>query len=452
MITNISNAYIGDVSISRIYQGDELVYVTGHPDILCEWISNDSSTAPRPDVYFDTSVRPDTSTSVEISYQLSEFPVAGVGDIGVLFGCTHLQAHGFSFSGDFYMGVHSYKNGVWSAIRARALSDMDGQGTPDTNKHLYKMVTGNLTCTVYYDSSVYTSAISSQKTFDITAYLFSRNYENTSNSKSIRGTRIYYCKVWQSNNLIRFYIPVLHWNNGQYVPCFYDKVNDTYIYNLGTDAPTYKIQGDYLLDYLGAQPETTIPNTITYKTRYDSGVVAATSLATDTKFRLVYGKENFIFGSGTSAQTTPTWQQYSLLCPGNLYRVTFNAGSREEGAITAGLIADSSAVYDVHTISTYYEGGMGRAYLDNVLKWSSAFPVTYLSSNTIHMFNRHGDASVINAGAGSRIYYINFTKSNVPAKTYIPVFHNNQAAFLDLNSGTYIYNIGTDAPYYQFKR
>ena len=128
-------------------------------------------------------------------------------------------------------------------------------------------------------------------------YLLTRNRNAGEIGGSPSGLKMYYCKIWEDNNLIRFYIPVLHYTNGQYTPCFYDKVNDTYIYNLGTDTPTYKISGDYLLDYLGAPPEQSIPNSTSYVMRYDSGVVASTNLQTDTKFRLVYGRENFIYGS-----------------------------------------------------------------------------------------------------------------------------------------------------------
>lgn len=53
------------------------------------------------------------------------------------------------------------------------------------------------------------------------------------------GTKIYYAKIWDNNTLIRNYIPVLHYINNQYVPCFKDQVNGTYIYNSGTDDPVY---------------------------------------------------------------------------------------------------------------------------------------------------------------------------------------------------------------------
>ena len=283
-------------------------------------------------------------------------------------------------------------------------------------------------------------------------YMFAINNQGTVDYRCLADTRIYYMKIWRDNNLIRFYIPVLHYINGQYTPCFYDKVNDTYIYNLGTDTPTYKISGDYLLDYLGAQPETEIPTTANVALRYDTGVITTTSLATDVKFRLVYGRENFVFGTGTSGSTTPTWQQYSLCCPGNYNRLTYNFGSRSQGAISTNLVMDSSTVVEVNKCSAFFDEGKGRTYFNDTLVFQTDYISEYLSSNTIHLFNRHGDSTNINSVKGSRIYYINFTTSNIPTKTYVPVLHNNQAAFLDLNSGNYIYNIGTSAPYYNFQK
>ena len=455
MITNISNAYIGDASISRIYQGAELVYVNSHPDILLEYISNgDAST--NPDVYFNTSINPDLTLKVEAKYSYHNRNYSGGAALfGSRASANDSRYYLFTFAGLQIDGQSLYTAKFW-------FKNLEGYSAVVPTLDEPHVIT---TCATYSSDSAATAvnciidgsttsravSISSALSNTHQMYMFAINNQGTVDYRCLADTRIYYMKIWRDNRLARFFIPVLHWLNGQYVPCFYDKVTDIYIYNLGTDTPTYKIQGDYLLDYLGAPPEQSIPNTTSYIMRYDSDVVADTSLATDVKFRLVYGRENFIFGSGTSGQTTPTWQQYSLLCPGNLYRVNFNSGSREEGAISAGLITDSSAVYDVHTLSTYFEEGKSRIYLDDSFAWQTTFVSSYISSNTIHLFSRHGDASNSNAGAGSRIYYINFTKSNVPAKTYIPVFHNNQAAFLDLNSGTYIYNIGTDAPYYQFK-
>lgn len=78
----------------------------------------------------------------------------------------------------------------------------------------------------------------------VPAYLFAYNVNGTINTKvSYSGLKIYCVKMWNSNNiLVKHFIPVLHYVNNQYVPCLYDKVNNNYIYNLGTQTPYYKIR------------------------------------------------------------------------------------------------------------------------------------------------------------------------------------------------------------------
>lgn len=446
-----SNVYVGDSSISRIYQGENLIFVSEHPDILLEYIDNGQA-ANRPNVYFDTGVYPDSSTSVEIVYQTSIHPVPGVGDSTILFGCTQLSSAGYSFSGDFYMAAPYYRNSAWYAYRTATFGDIDPQGTADTNKHMYKVVANNLTTTTYFDDSSISFSYSTHRTMEITAYLFGRHYNSTYNLLPQKGTRIYYCKIWKSNNLVRFYIPVLHWNNGQYVPCFYDKVNDTYTYNLGTDTPTYKIQGDYLLDYLGAQPETAVPTSLSSSIRYETSIYPSYDLQVDLKSRMLYGRENYICASATDSTTTPAWIQFGVGVVGNGENSRVYFGTNQYGNRYVTISQVGADIIKVHKYSFYFDTShYGQCYLDDTLQSVTSDATSILPPNTLHLFSRHGNSQDVNVANGSRIYYANFTNSNIPTKTFIPVLHNNQAAFLDLNSGTYIYNLGTAAPYYQFK-
>lgn len=42
--------------------------------------------------------------------------------------------------------------------------------------------------------------------------------------------KMYYCKIWDKDILVRDLIPVLDWDNK---PCLYDKINDKFYYNVG---------------------------------------------------------------------------------------------------------------------------------------------------------------------------------------------------------------------------
>jgi hypothetical protein len=67
------------------------------------------------------------------------------------------------------------------------------------------------------------------------AYLFncSGTYPAAYNPSAMR---LYYCRIYENEVLIRDFIPVLDWND---VPCLYDEVSDELFYNAGTDKFLY---------------------------------------------------------------------------------------------------------------------------------------------------------------------------------------------------------------------
>ena len=229
-----SNVYLGDSSIHRIYRGDSLIYIENTPDILLSYIANgpdDTSTSMR-DVYFDTDVNPTGLTTAEVKYQF----VSKSSAQEMIFGVNYNDKYYHLLKDTYGQSLFWYTNrigGVTSGVRPAGYSD--------TNIHtiLAQYTSSNLN--VSYDSSTYQGSKGSSTDPGTTAYLslFARNRGTSHDLYAYGGMKIYYLKFWDDNNLIRFYIPVLHWTNNQYVPCFYDKVNDNYIYNLGTDTPSY---------------------------------------------------------------------------------------------------------------------------------------------------------------------------------------------------------------------
>ena len=455
MLTN-SNFYIGDSSVSRLYQGENLIWDASHPDILLEYISNgDAST--NPDVYFNTSMAPDLTLKVETKYSYHNRSTAGGAALfGSRASANDSRYYLFTYAGLVVDGQNVYSAKFWFKNQEGYSATVPTLDEPHviTTCATYSSSSAATAVNCILDGSVTSKAVSISSALSNThqMYMFAINNQGTVDYKAYADTRIYYMKIWRDNNLVRFYIPVLHYINGQYTPCFYDKVNDTYIYNLGTDSPTYKISGDYLLDYIGALPETEIPTTATTNIRYDSGVYPSINLQTDIRSRSNYGTENYIFGSATDNTTNPKWQAYTLGCPGNLEQLRFSHAAHANGTATTTLTTIGTEITSVNTISAYYTSeGYIRCYLNGENKNNGTTPITIFPPNTIHLFSRHGNSQNINPARGSRIYFINFTTSNIPTKTYVPVLHNNQAAFLDLNSGTYISNMGSQTPYYQFK-
>ena len=73
-------------------------------------------------------------------------------------------------------------------------------------------------------------------------YLFGTNRHGSSDKKPITAdalTKLYSARVFIKGKCKSDCHPVLHWENGTYVPCFYDSISKTYLKNLGTDNVFY---------------------------------------------------------------------------------------------------------------------------------------------------------------------------------------------------------------------
>ena len=188
-----------------------------------------------------------------------------------------------------------------------------------------------------------------------------------------------------------------------------------------------------MLDYLGPNAETAVPVTKSSYLRYETGIVADTTIQIDTRFRLLWGGENYIYGSATDGTTTPTWQNFTIGYPGNLttLRACFGAGdsNRNKNITTIGLLAPCRT-------SMYFENNIGRCYLNDAL-FSQGSDSTKFSSQTIHIFSRHGNSQNVPVLNGARLYYCLISKSRIVKRSYIPVLHNGSPYLLDLNNGTY---------------
>ena len=392
-----------------------------HPDILLEYIANGpDSDSTRKNVYFDTGFVPTKSTRIECRTSI------------------HYLSNENRIFGNVY-------DSTWSGIRCFPGYSTGKLGGRMGSKTVY---CGSINADEIYTISIYgnygvemlvnetktNGGSYSWTTNDITAYIFAEHHYSAGARTSFSGVKMYYFKIWDSNNLVRFYVPVLHYYNGQYVACFYDKVNDNYIYNLGSDTAIYSSTGDYLLDYLGPVEETAVPVTASSNLRYDTGIFADTTIQIDTRFRLLWGGENYIYGSATDNTTTPTWQTFGVGYPGTLTTLRAMLGadasvSRVVNMTSVGLLAPC-------TTSHYYENDIGKCYLNKKL-FSGNSNIIDFSSQTIHIFSRHGNSQNVPVRNGARLYYCLISKSRIVQRSYIPVLHNGSPYLLDLNNGTY---------------
>ena len=66
-------------------------------------------------------------------------------------------------------------------------------------------------------------------------------------------TKIYAARIFDNNKCKGDLHPVLHWENGAFVPCFYDSISKTYIKNRGADEVHYMIDSheDIYISWIG---------------------------------------------------------------------------------------------------------------------------------------------------------------------------------------------------------
>ena len=386
-----------------------------HPDILLEYIANGpDSDSTRKNVYFDTGFVPTKSTRIECRTSIHY-----LSDESRIFGNVYDST---------WSGIRCFPGYSAGKLGGRMGSKTVYCGSINADEIYTISIYGNYGAEMLVNETKTNGGSYSWTTNDVTAYIFAEHHYSDGARTSFSGVKMYYFKIWDSNNLVRFYVPVLHYYNGQYTPCFYDKVNDNYIYNLGSGTVTYSSTGDYLLDYLGPDAETAVPVTKSSNLRYETGIVADTTIQIDTKFRLLWGGENYIYGSATDSTTTPTWQTFGIGYPGNLTTLRAMLGadasnSRVVNMTTVGLLAPS-------TTSHYYENDIGKCYLNEKL-FSDSSNIINFSSQTIHIFSRHGNSQNVPVLNGARLYYCLISKSRIVQRSYVPVLHNGSPYLLD---------------------
>lgn len=424
-----------------------------HPDILLEYLENGTDDTAASDVYFDTGYSPGIQTSMEIRYKHTALRgdqcICGrrEQDLGARQYIMYLYTNGNTPSGTntsvkWWCRDKDITSPVTPVANTLYTVGVYSTNTSTSGYSALSMVVNGTTYTKNY-------TVTSPLTGTLSLYLFARNSSNGSGTRYVDKkcygkTKIYYVKIWEDNNLVRFYVPVLHYINHQYVACFYDKVNDTYIYNIGSGDVTYASTGDYLLDYIGAQDETAIPVTSSTNIRYATGVAPDATIQVDTKFRLLWGGENYIYGSATDNTTTPTWQVFGIGYPGNNTKLRLNFGARSTAINTTDPGVDASTAT---TSSLFFGSSLGRCYL-NGIKYNNGYQSTLFSNNGIDLFSRHGNSQNVPVRNGARIYYCTMSKGKAVQKTYVPVLHNDSPYFLDLNTGNYLSHDGSGTPTY----
>lgn len=409
-----------------------------HPDFMLEYIANgiDTASATRQDVYFDTGVASSASIKIELC-------CSSVITASIIPNHNHIMgACGANAAGQYSISMPTTGNTIrFAAMNGNVPSSVSY--VPAQKYTITTWIENNtphiIVNGVETSNSVTTSTISGNS-----FYLFARNLDGAVNEKSYCSNKIYYCKIWDNNNLVRFFIPVLHWDGNKYIPCFYDKINDTYIYNLGTDDVHYKRRPDILLDYIANGPDGTSGN----KNYVETGIMPNNiAFRLDTKAAL-YDTVTQQWPLGEI--NTGSWNGFTIYmgyasstAGPNYVRVNSVNVTNGNLPYSSNIPMIFSAFLDLNDKNSYNQY-KAYSYIDNI-KYNAGTGTTGYTgnmggANTIWLFARHRQDSAEPAlPGGIKLYYVVATTADVPTKTLIPVLHNNEPCFYDLINDNYLH-------------
>ena len=260
-------------------------------------------------------------------------------------------------------------------------------------------------------------------------YLFCAN--NVGRAGYFIKSKIYYLKITEGSELVRYFIPVLDWDM---TPCMYDKVSGELFYNKGT--------GDFIpgrqihpVEYLES----------TGKQYIDTGIVPTSSMNAKIDFYIpstTPNTEQHILGAmaGTNAKNGGRYQFLGLLKDsGNRWRTAY-------GKLTTNDNNWGTAIYDekVH-FDTTLQNGISTVYINNSTTpdWTLTFEKDVTTPSSIYIFatNIGGKAGVLST---CRVYSCSISHNGTLLGDFIPmVDENGVGAMFDRVTHTIYDNAGT---------
>ena len=410
-----------------------------HPDILLKWLGNGTSySAKRADVYFDTGIYATAYTTFDAVFSR---PVTG-GD-GMLFGADDSTSTSYFFIPYFGKGyIFWFSNWLSNSGNWRP------SGTPSNVGNFVHLGfsknphNGSNYSYLCLDGSSYTKSLySSSSTSSNTIYLFARNKGSAGvDCKAYNGTRIKFIKFIDTHTgqVLRFFIPVLHWRNGEYVPCFYDKVTDSYIYNLGTGTVSYESYDYKMCDsiYYNTRVTNTAYGFITNKT-WASGdsIFAKTSAET-------LSGEQYICG-----WRKPDNGSYKFgLCWAAASFCNYYPTSGNSTGVVSSVKASAGNTYNLGSVitgSNYYRRiNVNGTYTDKSTRENSN---TTVASQKYFILGNNGSIY-----PNTRVYYASIHSVGYDITyNYIPILDGTTPKFIDLETGNKIaYNGSASAVSY----
>ena len=204
----------------------------GYNDYKCELAYLESTSTQ----YIDTGYVPSNNTKVEVSFHTDGYPSSETGATSI-FGSRTSATSSDKYAFMTYLTADPH------------YARYDYGSNQITSTNIFS--SGNYIFTKNgkdnYINGVATSSNTSQTfTGTYSLYLFALNTAGTAGNFFVGKVKSF--KIWDNDVLVRDYIPVLDWNDR---PCLYDKANNEFYYNLGTEEFKYAYKDyKYKLEYL----------------------------------------------------------------------------------------------------------------------------------------------------------------------------------------------------------
>ena len=175
--------------------------------------------------YIDTEFIPTQNTKTSVDFELTDVPS---DTYATLFGCTN---------GNTYSGYAFYLNNTVN-MQART-----GLNTNTNIVSTYPVAVGRYTVSLKFneltinDNTFIPTSLNTWQELPQSMYLFNCRSPSVDGNRRIVPARIYSCKVWYNNTLVRDFVPVLRTLDNK--PGMYDRINGVFYTNAGTGEFTY---------------------------------------------------------------------------------------------------------------------------------------------------------------------------------------------------------------------
>lgn len=276
--STVKSMVIPEGEVAEIRRGDELLWKKPADKARLVYLESNGTQ------YIDTGIIPTSNSIVEVKMAYTTNPAGThaeqINGVSANGRCAWGYARSIS-NQNFYVGIKekNINTGVpLDDIAHTFIINQNGSWQIDDN-------VGSQNC----GSSVATKSI----------WLFGRNVV-TGALDSPCSEKIYYCKIWDGETLVRDLIPVLDGND---VPCMFDTITNEFLYNKGSGVFKYKesIDNEYeSIEYLESTGKEFIDTEMTINTSTDSVECVYQSID-DVKYKWIFGEHdnNARFGVGT---------------------------------------------------------------------------------------------------------------------------------------------------------